>query len=200
MGGPQHGTGNPHALPRGRLADGHAAGEVAAWLRGRPARARTTRVLAVEGRSGAGKSTFAAAVAAELGAPVIRMDDLYDGWDGLLAGVDALLDWVLRPLAAGRPARWRRYDWERSEYAEWHEAPPAAALIVEGVGSGARQAAPHLSGLVWLEAGAGVRRARALARDGDVYAPHWLRWARQEDRYYAAHDVRARADLTVTTG
>jgi hypothetical protein len=203
MGGPEHGTGRPHALPRGCLDGGPEAGEVAAWLRGRPARARTTRVLAVEGRSGAGKSTFAAAVAAELGAPVIRMDDLYDGWDGLLAGADALLEWVLRPLAAGRPARWRRYDWGRGEYAEWHETvpgPPTGTLVVEGVGSGARQAAPYLSGLVWLEAGADVRRARALARDGDLYTPHWRRWARQEDRYYAAHDVRSRADLTVTTG
>jgi hypothetical protein len=131
---------------------------------------------------------------------MIRMDDLYDGWGGLLAGVDALLEWVLRPLAAGRPPRWRRYDWERGGYAEWHEAPPANALVVEGVGSGARQAAPYLSGLVWLEASADVRRARALARDGDLYAPHWRRWARQEDQYYAAHDVRSRADLTVPTG
>ncbi|GAA4583720.1 AAA family ATPase [Planotetraspora phitsanulokensis] len=200
MGGPEHGAGDPHALPRGRLTGGPTAGEVAAWLRGRPARAHTTRVLAVEGRSGAGKSTFAAAVAAALGAATIRMDDLYDGWDGLASGMDALLEWVLRPLASGGPARWRRYDWDRGGYAEWHEAPPSAALVVEGVGSGAVRAAPYLSGLVWLEAASGVRRARALARDGDVYAPHWRRWARQEDEYYAADDVRSRADLIIDTG
>ncbi|GAA4576309.1 hypothetical protein [Planotetraspora kaengkrachanensis] len=200
MGGPEHGTGDPHPLPHGRLAHDPAADEVAAWLRGRPPRAHTTRVLSVEGRSGAGKSTFAAAVAAALGAATIRMDDLYDGWDGLSAGKDALLEWVLRPLASGAPARWRRYDWDRGEYAEWHEAPSPAVLVVEGVGSGALEAAPYLSGLVWLEAVPGVRRARALARDGDVYAPHWRRWARQEDEYYAADDVRSRADLIIDTG
>ncbi|MEW9533443.1 hypothetical protein [Microbispora sp. NPDC049125] len=173
---------------------------VAGWLRSRPPRAGRTRVLAVEGRSGAGKSTLAAAVAAALGAPVVRMDDLYDGWDGLLPGVDALLEWVLRPLARAAPARWRRYDWTLGAYAEWHETPGGGTLVVEGVGCGARQARPYLSGLVWLEAADGVRRARALARDGDLYTPHWARWAAQEESFYALHDVRAHADLTVVTG
>ncbi len=175
------------------------SGEIAAWLRGRPARAGGTRVLAVEGRSGSGKSTLAAEIAAELAAPMIRMDDLYPGWDGLLGGVDALLEWVLRPLSAYRTARWRRFDWERDEYAEWHDVPPTDALVVEGVGSGARAAGPFLSGLIWVEAAEETRKARALARDGDVYAPHWDRWADQEERFYAVQDVSARADLTIVT-
>ncbi|MEU7877763.1 hypothetical protein [Microbispora bryophytorum] len=173
---------------------------VARWLRTRPARAAGIPVLAVEGRSGAGKSTLAAAVAAEIAAPVVRMDDLYDGWDGLQAGVDALLAWVLRPLGRGDRARWRRYDWTRGRYAEWHEIARADAVVVEGVGCGAREAEPYLSGLVWLEAGEEVRRARALARDGELYAPHWRRWAEQEERYYARHGVRSRAGLVIVTG
>lgn len=181
---------------------GHAADAeaVARWLRRRPPRAGGTRVLAVEGRSGAGKTTLAGAVAAVLAAPVVRMDDLYDGWDGLEAGVTALVEQVLRPLALGRPARWRRYDWTRGAYAEWHEVPPPGVLVVEGVGCGAIEAAPYLSGLVWLEAGEEIRRTRALARDGDLYAPHWRRWAEQEDRYYARHDVRSRVGLVLVTG
>ncbi|MBP2706999.1 AAA family ATPase [Microbispora sp. RL4-1S] len=166
----------------------------------RPARAGGTRVVAVEGRSGSGKSTLAAVLAAELAVPVVAMDDLYEGWDGLLAGVRALTEQVLRPLARGRAARWRRYDWERGEYAEWHELPPGGVLVIEGVGSGARPARPYLGGLVWLEATDDVRMRRALARDGDRYAPHWSRWAAQEERYYADHEVRERADLTIVTG
>jgi hypothetical protein len=78
--------------------------------------------------------------------------------------------------------------------------PDVDTLIIEGVGSGALQAEPYLSGLVWLEASDDVRRARALARDGDLYAPHWTRWAEQEEDYYALHDVHSRADLTIVTG
>ncbi|GAA1019807.1 adenylate kinase [Acrocarpospora pleiomorpha] len=171
------------------------AEEITAWLRERPARAGRTRVLAVEGRSGSGKSTLAAAFAV----PVIRMDDLYPGWDGLSAGIDALVEWVLRRLGAGLPAQWRRYDWHQGEYAEWHDVPATDTLVVEGVGSGARPAAPYLSGLIWMEAADDTRRSRALARDGDLYIPHWTRWAGQEERYYALDDVRSRADLTIIT-
>jgi hypothetical protein len=178
--------------------NGHAP-RISLWLRARPARAGRTRVLAVEGRSGSGKSTLAVAVAAELAAPLVRMDDLYPGWDGLLGGVDALVEWILRPLSLDRPARWRRYDWTDGAYAEWHEVPGGGILVLDGTGSGALAAAPYLSGLLWLEADDEVRRARALERDGDLYAPHWNRWAAQEERFHARDDVRARADLTITT-
>ncbi|MFI6512246.1 hypothetical protein ACIBCT_31980 [Streptosporangium sp. NPDC050855] len=193
--GPDPGPPGATPGPSGR----HAA-RVAAWLRARPARAGGTRVLAVEGRSGSGKSTLATAVAAGLGAPVVRMDDLYPGWDGLLGGVDALVRWVLRPLGLDGRARWRRYDWTAGGYAEWHEVPDTGVLVIDGTGSGALAAAPYLSGLVWLEAPDEVRRTRALERDGDLYAPHWERWAAQEERFHARDDVRSRADLTIATG
>ncbi|MCW6007892.1 dephospho-CoA kinase [Micromonospora sp. CPCC 205371] len=177
------------------VGDRHA--QVVSMLAGRPPRAGRVKVLAIEGRSGSGKSTLATAVAGELAAPVVRMDDLYAGWDGLLEGVDALVRWVLAPLGRGEAARWRRYDWHLGRYAEWHLVPETETLVVEGTGAGAREVAQYLSALVWLDAPDGVRRERALARDGDVYAPHWDRWARQEDAFYADHDVRSRADVVI---
>ncbi|BCJ45709.1 adenylate kinase [Actinoplanes ianthinogenes] len=152
-------------------------------------------MLAVEGRSGSGKSSLAAAVAGRLAAPLIRMDDLYAGWDGLERGVEALRDWVLAPLAAGRPAIWRRWDWAAGEYAEEHRVPDAEWLVVEGVGAGALPA--YLSGVVWLTSPAAVRKRRALARDGETYAPHWDSWARHEDAFYAAEPIRERAGLII---
>ncbi|WP_243407154.1 dephospho-CoA kinase [Frankia canadensis] len=170
---------------------------LACWLLGQPARAAATRVLAVDGRSGAGKTTLARAVAARVGAAVLEMDDLYAGWDGLAAGIDQLVDGVLRPLARGEPARWRRYDWPRGRYGGVVTLDPPAVLVVEGVGAGARAAGPLLSGLVVVAAPDEVRRRRALERDGATFAPHWDRWARQEERYLAANDVAGRADVLV---
>ena len=39
--------------------------------------------------------------------------------------------------------------------------------------------------------------SRALARDGETYAPHWERWAAHEEAYLDRHDPRAAADLVV---
>ncbi|MEP6852661.1 MAG: dephospho-CoA kinase [bacterium] len=156
-------------------------------------------VLAVDGRSGAGKSELATAVAAHLDATVVRLDHLYPGWDGLEAGVDRLVEWILRPLRAGDPVRWRRYDWLRERFGRWRDLQPTPLVIVEGVGAGARRCAPFLSALVWVEAPRDVRRRRALERDGDTYAPHWNRWAAQEDHYIALDQPAARADLIITS-
>ncbi|WP_306216327.1 nucleoside/nucleotide kinase family protein [Actinoplanes sp. RD1] len=170
--------------------------DLVAWARGLTP-VGTTVVIAVEGRSGAGKTTSARVLAAELGAPLIRMDDLYPGWDGLRAGSDALGKWVLRPLAEGRRARWRRWDWAAGRYAGTHEVPAGRHLVVEGVGAGAAPLRPYLSGLIWVEAPEPLRRRRAMARDGGTYAPHWERWARQEDEYYGSDHVRDHADLVI---
>lgn len=163
-------------------------------------RCGTTVVVAVDGPSGSGKSTFATALAARLGgAQVVRMDDIYPGWDGLEAAVPLLRDGVLEPLARGERAAYLRFDWEREAFAEAHEVPAAPVLVVEGVGCGARACAPWLSVLVWMEASPEVRHGRGMDRDGETYRPHWERWAAQERRHFAAEGTRRRADLVVDT-
>lgn len=176
------------------------ARDLAGLLRAAAPRAGRTRVMAIDGRSGAGKSTLAALVAEELGGvPVVRLEYLYGGWDGLRRGVDLLVADVLAPLAAGRTARVPRYDWAAGAWRAPVELRPPQTLVVEGVGAGARPAAPYASLLVWLEADEGTRERRALARDGETYRPYWARWAAQEAELFSHDPVRDRADLILRT-
>jgi uridine kinase len=154
--------------------------------------------VAIDGPSGAGKTTLAAEVAAALAAPTVHMDDLYPGWDGLRAATVRLQSWVVAPLRSRRPARYRRWDWTAGEYAEWVQLPASEVIVVEGCGSGALPAGRSLSALVWVEADERVRRARGLARDPG-YAPFWDQWAAQERDLYAADGTRERADLVLDT-
>jgi uridine kinase len=184
---------------RWRTPAGRAVGvdDVAAAVRAAPARAGRTRVAAVDGPSGSGKTTLAAALAAALGAPVVHMDDLYPGWDGLAAAVPRLVEQVLDRLREGRPAAYRRYDWVAGRYAEEHAVPAADHLVVEGVASGSLPCAPALSLLVWVEAPLSLRFERGMERDGEAYRPHWERWAVQEAAHFAEHRTRERADLVL---
>ncbi|HSF26729.1 MAG TPA: uridine kinase [Actinomycetes bacterium] len=173
---------------------------LATRVRAAEARAGSTRVVAIDGPSGAGKTVLAARLAKALGgAPVVHLDDLYPGWDGLAAAPALLSDWVLQPLSRGEPARYRRYDWAGEEYAEWHDVPAAPVLVVEGCGAGARACAPYLALLVWVDAPAEVRRRRGLARDPG-YEPHWERWAAQEQVMWAVDGTRERADVCLDGG
>lgn len=175
------------ALGRARLLEG-------------PARAGKTRVIAIDGRSGAGKSSLAALLGDELGVPVVALEDLYGGWDGLERGVDLLVSTVLEPLSAGRAARVPRYDWTARRWNPPRTLEPPAVLIVEGVGAGARRAAAYASLLIWVEEPAIVRKKRALDRDGGTFTPYWDMWAAQEDAMLAREHTPARADLVLNLG
>jgi uridine kinase len=180
------------------VTDGELAGLVAAELGRRAApKAGRTRVVAVDGRSGAGKTSLAARLRSALGAPAVTLEDLYGGWDGLERGIDLLVSEVLEPLSAGRPARVPRYDWVTAAWeAPWVLAPPEV-LIVEGVGAGARRAAAYASLLIWLEEAESVRKKRALDRDGATFAPYWDMWAAQEDAMLARERTPDRADIVL---
>jgi uridine kinase len=160
-----------------------------------PARCGGTRVLAIDGRSGSGKTTLAEALGAELSAPVVSLEYLYDGWDGLERGIGLLVTEVLEPLSRGRTAYVPRYDWVRETWGEPAPVHAPETLIVEGVGAGARRAAKYESVLVWLEAPSSVRKERALDRDGETFAPHWDQWAAQEAAMLARERTRERADV-----
>lgn len=158
-----------------------------------------TCVVAIDGPSGSGKTTLADRISPLLDAPVVRMDHLYPGWDGLAEGARNVADEVIIPLATGHPATYRRWGWHRGEYADVVDVPPASLVLVEGCGSGSTPGAPYLSMLLWLDAPAGVRHRRGLDRDGDAFRPHWNRWARQEEALFAAERTEQRADLRIDT-
>lgn len=164
----------------------------------------TPYLVGIDGRAGTGKTTLAGVLAEHLGrdgtdVAVVHLDEVYPGWDGLAAAVPTLVRDVLAPLRAGRPARWRLWDWAADAPGGWAERGPAAAVVVEGVGAGAVACRPHLDDLLWLEAPAGDRYERAIARDGEVFAREWDRWAAQEDAYLAVDDPASAADVVVRT-
>jgi uridine kinase len=171
---------------------------LAGRVRAAPPRCGATRLVCIDGPSGSGKTTLAARLAAALGGPpVLHMDDIYPGWDGLAASVPLLHDQVVTPLVAGRSAGYRRYDWHRGAFAEAHDLGSPALLVVEGAGCGARVIANRAVLLVWIEAPREERFRRGIARDGETYRPHWERWARQEAAHFAAESTARRADVRV---
>jgi uridine kinase len=165
-------------------------------LRAAP-RGGATRVVAIDGRSGAGKTSLAETISDQLNAPVVSLEGLYGGWDGIERGIDLLVSEVLEPLAAGRAARVPRYDWVAQEWAEPVMLEPPAVLIVEGVGAGALRPAAFASLLIWLEAPAATRKQRALDRDGETFAPYWDQWAAQEDLMLTRERTPDRADAII---
>lgn len=158
-------------------------------------RATATRpVVLIDGGAGSGKSTLAAEVCRSWpGDPIqlLSMDELYPGWDGLAAASAALPQ-----LLTGAP--YRRWDWAADAPGAVHRLDPGRPLLVEGCGC-LTPATRALAGLaVWLEVPPALRRQRALERDGELFAPHWEQWARQEAEHWRGHRPAELADLVIS--
>jgi hypothetical protein len=147
-----------------------------------------------------------AALPAEVSVRVVHLDDVYPGWTGLAEGVDRVARLVVAPLARGESGGYRRYDWVAGREAEWHDVAPADLVVLEGVGAGSVDVAPHITTLVWVEAPRELRLARGLQRDVDLYGQEeaedelrarWLAWTDDEDALHARHRTRDRADVVV---
>ncbi|MEV7770443.1 AAA family ATPase [Kitasatospora sp. NPDC086791] len=170
---------------------------LAAELRALPPSCGPVRLVAVDGHAGSGKTTFAGRLAAALGgAPVVHLDDLATheqlfGWTGRLR------EQVLEPLAAGRDATYRVYDWTLRRFAGTARVPAAPVVLVEGVGAGRRAVRPWLARVVWMELDAEAARRRGEERDGPDLAEFWTGWARAESAHFAADPSRPYAATRV---
>jgi uridine kinase len=162
-------------------------------------RRNRTLFVGVDGHGGAGKSTFAAAVAAAVPrTTVVHVDDFASPavpeWDW-----DRFRAQVLLPLLDGRPAHYQRWDWARDEGAEWHNVPAGRLVLIEGVSSTRHEVAAPWTLTVWVDAPREVRVQRAVERDGPELLDRWLSdWMPSEDAYVARENPLARMDLIVS--
>jgi dephospho-CoA kinase len=154
------------------------------------------RLVCVDGPAGSGKSTLAAELAELSGAPVLHMDDMFEGWGGL-PRITAQLESLLRPLARGRAGTYRRWDWPGNAWAETVIVPPAPLLVLEGVGSGSAEVADLITVLAWVEVPFDLRMERGLERGGVGVAENWRQWAADEQALFARHRTRERADVVL---
>lgn len=148
----------------------------------------------MDGRSGSGKTELARAMVAQKPElQLVRMDDLYPGWDGLEAGSRHVHDYVI----AAAIRRWQRWDWVDDAPAEWHVLDQSRPVLVEGCGALSRANRALAAYAVWVELDAETRRARVRDRDPEAWLDRWDGWAAQEEAFIAREDPKALADLVL---
>ncbi|TGO05812.1 hypothetical protein SERN_0004 [Serinibacter arcticus] len=158
-------------------------------------------LLCIDGLAGAGKTTLAGQVAEVVAArggtvAVVHMDDLYEGWGGLLeAGTEVVR--VVEQLERSGTATYRRWDWESSARAETVHVPRSDVVVVEGCGS----APPRVDGVaalvVWITAPDELRLARGLERDGEGMRDDWRAFMADERALRERDATDERADVVL---
>jgi uridine kinase len=157
----------------------------------------STRVIAIDGPGGAGKSSLALKLAVALNHPTLIHTDDFASWDVPTEWWPRLIEQVLEPLSRNRPAHYQRYNWDRQTLAEWHDVVPAEFLILEGVSASREAFQPYLAFSVWVETPRDERLRRGLERDGEDALPLWIGWMEGEDQYVERERPAERANVVV---
>jgi uridine kinase len=162
-----------------------------------PARLGATKLVLIDGHSGAGKTRFAETLSRSVGGELVHTDDLLDGWGDQFTYWENLVRNVFEPIAAGRPGGYWRYDWGLGRFTEWVPVKAAPILIVEGVGA-ARAAGRELASLsIFIDTPRSVREAGSMARDGEAMQTQLARWRRREDLHFGADATAWCADVVI---
>ena len=160
-------------------------------------------IIGIDGRSGpANPKVLTENLSADHEVTVLRLEDLYPGWQGLQAGMEIFSRDVLPKLAAGETATYPTWDWHADDQPDGGPGPkvtthPTEVIICEGVGVGARANRELLDVLIWLRVPDQVRHDRAMSRDGDSYQGKWDSWAAQERRMLDQDQIYDAADLVL---
>jgi uridine kinase len=157
----------------------------------------TTKIVAIDGPGGAGKSSLAARLANELGGAQIVPTDDFASWDNPIDWWPRLIEQVLEPLSHNEPGRYQRYDWGARHLAEWIDVPPAEYVVLEGVSASREVFRPFLAFTVWVETPREERLRRGLERDGENAREQWQQWMAAEDTYVQREHPDQRADRVV---
>jgi hypothetical protein len=163
-------------------------------------------VVAVDGRSGGGKSYLAGRIAALVpGTVVVHTDDVaweesFFGWDQLLA------DNVLVPLRAGEAVSYRPPAWDRLDRPGSIDVPAGTSIVVlEGVGASRASLAGLVDATVWVSSDEVERHRRGVERDVELGRTQteaedfWELWQSEEVPFLEADRPWDRATV-VTCG
>ncbi len=171
-------------------------------------------VVALDGRSGTGKSTLAEWMAGQLDGLHVDQDDFYAGgelyaWQRLTPQekADRLIDWrrvrdeVLLPLRAGRGASWRPFDWNTMHglSPETITAPASRLIILDGAYSARPELADLIDLTILVTLDDAVRLERLRQREGEDATSAWQAvWDEAEDFYFGTIRPPEAFDLVIS--
>ena len=121
-------------------------------------------VIAIDGHSGGGKSTFARALAVELDAALLSTDD-FAWWHSLFDWPEMLIEHGLRPLLSGHDLDYRPDAWIDRGREGSITAAASGFIILEGVGAAQAAMREAVDVIAWVQSDVEEAERRGIARD-----------------------------------
>lgn len=164
------------------------------------------KIVAIDGRCAAGKTTFAERLAQATGAGLVHMDDFFLPEElrteerlnepGGNIHYERFAEEVRPKLKCALGFEYFCYDCEKRAYGERRTVPAGILRIVEGAYSCHPKFGDYMDIRIFCDIKALEQRARIKKRDGAEALPVFLgKWIPWEERYFAVHKIKEQADI-----
>lgn len=169
---------------------------------------KTPFIIAVDGRCGAGKTTFADLLRRELDCNIIHADHFFlqrqQRTERRLAEAGSNIDYerlveeVLKPLAAGLPFSYQIFDCKTMSLAEKICINPKRAAVVEGSYSCHPSMWNYYDLKIFMDIDKESQKNRIIRRNGKEQAEMFFnKWIPMEEKYFKAYDILNRCDIVI---
>ena len=169
---------------------------------------KEVRIIAIDGRCAAGKTTLAARLVKELGGDVIHRDDFFlppalrtperRSEPGGNVHYERFLTEVLPNLRSGRPFSYRRFDCSRMTLGEEIPVGNNGYVFVEGAYSCHPVFGDYMDRRVFLDIDGKTQEERIRKRNGEDRLQDFLQlWIPLEEAYFQTFSVWEKADYII---
>ena len=167
-----------------------------------------TRIIAIDGRSASGKTTFASRLAAETGGTVIHMDDFFLPPEmrtaerlaekGGNVHYERFMEEVLPFIRGTMPFSYRRFDCSVMDYEGSVTVDPSSLVIVEGAYSLSPRFGKYYDLSLFMTVDEGRQIERIIKRNGyDKAHVFKTKWIPLEESYFSAFSIEENADCII---
>ena len=163
----------------------------------------------IDGRCTSGKSTLAKAVAEELDAVLIHMDNFFlrpeqrtperYAEPGGNVDYERFIEEVLTPLKKGEAFDYRPFDCRTMSLSEPVHVPSHTIVVIEGSYSMRPELREFYDLKVFLDVSSEEQMERVKKRNPDKVEAFRTKWIPYEEKYFSTYNIRNACDIIINT-
>ncbi len=171
---------------------------------------RETVVIAIDGMSAAGKTTFATQLREKFNGEIIPMDSFFlppqlrsierSKMVGGNVHFERFLEEIITPILQENPIQYKKFDCKKMEYSQEIKVPKSTIYIVEGSYCMRREFRKAYDLTIFLSCSKEEQERRILVRNGKEQATIFReKWIPMENTYFEKEKIQSLCDFLVET-
>lgn len=166
------------------------------------------KIIAIDGRCAAGKTTLALLIAENVNCNVIHIDDFYLPFEkrteermseiGGNIDFERLVSEILIPIKNGKQYIYSKYSCQNGSFSEGMKVNPQKITVVEGSYSCHPNVFPYYDLHIFLDIDSETQRERVILRNADKADVFFRKWIPLEEKYFSEYNIKNKCEIVLS--